>query len=357
MRYYYLPFILGLVLSYIMTPVAKKIAYKVGAIDIPKDERRVHSKPIPRLGGLAIYFSTIISYFILKFTNIIIMDDSIMYILIGGTIIVLVGVIDDIKPLPAKVKLLFQIIAALVLVMGNVKITKFTNPFGPGHSVIKLGSLATPITVFWIVGITNTMNLIDGLDGLAAGVGGIASLSLLFVAGKMSPGMLLFYMPVIAISAILAGACFGFLPHNFNPAKIFMGDTGALFIGFMLASLSVRGVMKGFAAVSLVLPIMILGIPIFDTAFAIFRRFINKKPIMEADRGHLHHRLLDKGFSQKQAVLILYLISLTLGVVALLVTGMDTQRGIATIGLVTVFILLFASHIDVLDIRKSRSKK
>ena len=191
--------------------------------------------------------------------------------------------------------------------------------------------MSIPITVFWIVGITNTLNLIDGLDGLAAGVASISALSFLFV------GLKFHYNPIVILSAITAGSALGFLPYNFNPASIFMGDTGALFLGFVLAYISIEGVMKSVATIAFVVPIIILGVPIFDTAFAICRRWVNGKPIMEADKGHLHHRLLKLGFSQKKTVLILYGISAVFGISAILISKMNSKR--AVLGSVIVFLV------------------
>ncbi|WP_066506072.1 MraY family glycosyltransferase [Abyssisolibacter fermentans] len=352
MTKYVIPFLVALLISYITTPLAKKIAYKLGAIDIPKDERRVHKKPIPRLGGLAIYVSTVLSIIIFSFAGYIQMDKSLISILIGGTIIAVTGIIDDTKNLPAKIKLLGQIAAAGVLIWGGIKISFISKPFS--GEIINLNYLSIPITIFWIVGITNTLNLIDGLDGLAAGVAGIASISLMFVASTFVD-IFPFYTGIILISAILAGAAFGFLPYNFNPAKIFMGDTGALFLGFMLAVISVKGVMKSFTTISVVLPVIILGIPIFDTAFAILRRFINRRPIMQADKGHLHHRLLDKGLSQKQTVLVLYFIGMALGGLALVLTGMNVEKSTFVLGMITGGILLLIIQMSLVDLIKQKS--
>ncbi len=351
---YLLPFFTALVLTYITTPIAEKIAHKVGAIDVPKDNRRVHKKPIPRLGGLAIYFSTMFSFIIFSFFEGFILDKSIISIMAGATIIVITGIIDDIKPISAKIKLVAQILAAIVLIAGGVKIDFLSNPFVRGYSLIHLEYLAIPATIFWVVGITNTLNLIDGLDGLAAGVGGIASISLLFVASQfidLAP----LYSIIMIMSAILAGASFGFLPHNFNPARIFMGDTGSLFLGYMLAVISIKGVMKSFTAVSVVLPVVILGLPIFDTSFAILRRFINKRPIMKPDKGHLHHRLLARGLTQKQTVLILYIICIGLGTLALLITEKDAYRSAIILGTGLVLVSLLGTQVSMLDVKEKRN--
>lgn len=339
MKEYLIPFITATFISLIMTPITKKIAYKLKAIDIPKDERRVHKKPIPLLGGLAIYVATIISIVIFLPLN-----RTTFSIIIGGSIIVISGIIDDTRDLSPKMKLLFQILAAIVLVVGGIKIEFITNPFEGG--LIYLKGLSIPLTIFWIVGITNTVNLIDGLDGLAAGVSLIASMSLFFVASRFE------YIPIMIMSLVLSGSCLGFLPYNFNPAKIFMGDTGALFLGFMLAVISIEGVMKSVATIAIVVPIIILGLPIFDTTFAIFRRLLNGRPIMEADKGHLHHKLLQRGLSQRQTVLILYLISGVFGLSAVLIAKANSKQAVIIAGIIIILIILFARRLGLVDKRK-----
>lgn len=330
--YYIIAFFIPFILSYLLTPIAKKLAYKFGAIDVPKDERRVHSKPIPRLGGVAIYLATIITLLILAPKN-----TTTYAILLGGSIIAITGMIDDIKPMPAKLKLILQILAAVVVVVGGITIDSITIP--ASTRMVDLKMFAIPITIFWIVGITNTLNLIDGLDGLSAGVSGISSLSFFFIALNVAsrldnPQLMAF--PIL-MALVVAGSAFGFLPHNFNPARIFMGDTGSLFLGFMLSVIAIEGAMKSIAAI--LIPLLVLGLPIFDTTFAIIRRYVNKKPIMEADRGHLHHRLLDKGFSQKQTVLVLYAISLLLGTSGILFSHLSIGVGILVLTIVMALII------------------
>lgn len=312
-----LPFFVAIFISFFLTPLVRKLAFKIGAIDIPKDERRVHKEPMPLLGGVAIYAGVVITC--LMFIPI---DKTLISILVGGTIILISGIIDDMKGLSPKLKILFQLLAGLSLIIGDVKVDFVTNPFTANNTVIYLKWLSIPITLFWVVGITNTLNLIDGLDGLAAGVAMISSLSLTFVADKFG------YTTVIIISAIIAGSTMGFLPFNFNPAKIFMGDTGALFLGFMLAAISIEGVMKSVATIAIIVPIIILGVPIFDTTFAIFRRILSGRSIMSADKGHLHHRLLARGYSQRKTVLILYAISGVFGLFAVLIAKANSQQAV-----------------------------
>ncbi|MEW8972580.1 MAG: MraY family glycosyltransferase [Tissierellaceae bacterium] len=317
MESYILPFFVAAFISLIMTPLVRRLAIKIGALDIPKDDRRVHNKPMPLIGGLAIYIAVIVAS--LLFLPI---DKSLTSIIVGGTIIVCSGIIDDMKGMSPKVKLIFQILAGLILIFGDVKVDFITNPFSSNNILLDLKWFSIPITLFWIVGITNTLNLIDGLDGLSAGVAMISSLSLMLVAGKFEN------INVTILSGIVGGACLGFLPYNFNPAKIFMGDTGALFLGFMLAAISIEGVMKSVATIAIIVPILILGVPIFDTTFAIFRRLLSGQSIVSADKGHLHHRLLNKGFSQRQTVLILYGISAVFGIFAVIVAKANSKQAV-----------------------------
>ena len=249
-------FAVAAVLSYFFTPPVKNFAHKVGAIDVPKDARRMHKKPIPRLGGLAIYGGFLCS--ILIFGQL---DETMLCVLLGAAIIVALGIFDDVLALGAKLKFVVQIVAAAIPVcIGNLQIGLFTNlnplsdtPF------VHLGILAVPVTIIWIVGITNAVNLIDGLDGLAVGVSSIAAITMLAVA------LLTGNMPIAITMAALAGACIGFMPYNLNPAKIFMGDTGSTFLGYMLATVSIMGLFKFYAVISFAVPFLILGLPIFDT--------------------------------------------------------------------------------------------
>lgn len=311
------PFIFAIIISLIMTPMVRKFAFKIGAIDIPKDNRRVHIQPMPLIGGLAIYISVIISTLIF-----IPITKEILAILIGGTIILISGIIDDKGNLSPRLKVLFQLIAAIVLLIGDVRIEFITNPFSNEYAMLNLDLLSIPATIIWIVAITNAINLIDGLDGLAAGVTAISSLCFMLV------GFSLGHIHIAILSMIVAGACIGFLPFNFDPARIFMGDTGALFLGFILGVITIEGVMKSVAAIAVVVPIIILGVPIFDTTFAIFRRLRNGQSITIGDKGHLHHRLLARGFSQRKTVLILYGISVIFGGFAVLITRLNTRYGL-----------------------------
>ena len=321
--YVVLALLVALVVSFLMTPVVKTFAYKVGAIDVPKDNRRMHKVPIPRLGGLAIFIGFMIS--ILLFVRI---TPEMKSILLGAVIIVVLGVVDDIMALPAGIKFVIQIGAALIPATSGVQILAFSNPnIFSDNLYWVLGNLSIPITVLWIVGLTNAVNLIDGLDGLANGVSAISATTMLVIALLASEAQ------VAIVMAALVGACAGFMPYNLNPAKMFMGDTGATFLGFILATMSIQGLFKYYAVISFVVPFLILGLPIFDTAFALIRRVAHGQNPMHADRSHIHHRLIDMGLNQKQAVATLYVISAILGLSAVVLTTGGEQKAM----------LLFAS--------------
>ena len=296
----------ALLISFIATPVVKSIAQMVGAVDVPKDNRRMHNHPIPRMGGLAIFLGFLLSTLIF-----VPMSSSMRGMLLGGVIIVILGIFDDIYALPALPKLLVQIAAALVAVLHGNVIQVLSNPnIFSENPYWTLGSLAVPLSVIWIVAITNAVNLIDGLDGLAVGVATISSLTMLVIAMLVSENV------VALMMAALAGGCIGFMPYNLNPAKIFMGDTGSTFLGFVLATVSIQGLFKFYTIISFAVPFLMLGLPLFDTCFAILRRLAKGQSPMAPDRSHVHHRLIDMGFNQKQAVAILYVISAILGLSA-----------------------------------------
>lgn len=316
--YVVLALLVALVVSFLTTPVVKTFAYKVGAIDVPKDARRMHKVPIPRLGGLAIFMGFMVS--ILLFVNIR-GNQQMQSILLGAVIIVVLGVVDDIMALPAMLKFVVQIVAALIPAMNGVTILAFSNPNIFSDKLYwVLGGLSVPFTVIWIVAITNSVNLIDGLDGLADGVSAISATTMLVIALLYSEAQ------VAIVMAALVGACVGFMPYNLNPAKMFMGDTGATFLGYILATMSIQGLFKYYAVISFVVPFLILGLPIFDTSFAFIRRIAHGQSPMHADRGHIHHRLIDMGLNQKQAVATLYVISAILGLSAVVLTTGGEQK-------------------------------
>ena len=344
-----LAFMIALGMALIVTPGVIAFARRTGALDKP-DARKVHERPIPRIGGIGIYAAFMVSILVqLLFIELTPeFMTSIIGLMVGGTIIVVIGIIDDYCDLPAKVKLLGQIIAAAVLVIVfDVRIDFITDPLG---DFIYLEFFAIPATIFWIVGLTNTVNLIDGLDGLAAGVSSIAAVTIFLVA--MEEGS-----PFVAmVTAALAGAAVGFLYYNFNPARIFMGDTGSMFLGFMLAGISVVGAVKSAATIALIVPILALGLPILDTTFAIVRRARNHRPIFKPDKGHLHHRLLARGFTQKQAVLLMYVVSALFGLCALALTAVSTQAATLIILIVAAAVFLGVRKLGILQMDAPQQK-
>ncbi|MGP4068806.1 glycosyltransferase family 4 protein [Halobacillus sp. B29] len=279
--------------SLLITPVVKKVAVAIGATDQP-NHRKVHKVVMPRLGGLAIYLSFA--------GGLLFFFPESRYtwpVFIGASIIIATGVLDDLKELSAKVKLGGQILAAIVVVMGGVQVEYINLPFG---GEMEFGYLSIPITILWIVGITNAINLIDGLDGLAAGVSAIALLTISGMAITMGNVFVVF------AGFMMLGSTIGFLFYNFYPAKIFMGDTGALFLGFMISVLSLLG-FKNVTLFSFIIPVIILGVPISDTLFAIVRRVIQRKPLSAPDKSHLHHCLINLGYSHPETVLMIYAVS------------------------------------------------
>lgn len=306
----------AMVISFIVTPIVKAFAQKVNAMDVPKDDRRVHDHPIPRMGGLAILIGFLVS--VLLFVNI---TRQVRGIILGAIVISCCGIVDDIMPLKAWVKLIVQIAAAVLAVAHGVVVEIISNPNIMGETeYFFLGILSVPITIIWIVAVTNAVNLIDGLDGLACGVSAISSMTMLVVALSVSEGN------VAIMLAALTGACLGFIPYNLNPAKIFMGDTGALLLGYVLATVSCIGFFKFYAIISFFVPVLALALPLFDTTFAILRRLMHGQNPMTPDRGHLHHKLLDMGLNQKQAVAILYSISAVLGLTAVVLSSANELR-------------------------------
>jgi UDP-GlcNAc:undecaprenyl-phosphate/decaprenyl-phosphate GlcNAc-1-phosphate transferase len=312
---YIIGFIIALGLALLLTPLVKKFAVKVGAVDVP-NARKVHTRVMPRLGGLGIFLAFLLSLLaILPFVpDGIVSSRDINFIaafLIGGTLITLIGALDDRFDLNAKLKFLAQIaVACMVVFAFDIRVDFVNVPFQDAYSSLE-GWISIPLTIFWIVGVTNAINLIDGLDGLAAGVSGIA-------IGTISVMSLLMgnYM-VAMLCLVLLGSIIGFLFFNFHPAKIFMGDTGSLFLGFCLAMLSMLG-FKQIAIVSFITPLIIIGVPLSDTFFAIIRRKLQKKPIFSPDKGHLHHCLRELGFSHRQTVLIIYGIAAFFGILAVI---------------------------------------
>lgn len=300
----FIPMLVAFVISLLFTPVVIKIAHHVNAIDVPKDERRVHKIPVPLLGGLSIYLATMICLAI--FVNL--EASKLVGIIVGSSLIVFMGFIDDINPIPAKYKFIVQIVAASILVFSGIRITGLSSVLNMQNTIVIDEFLGVILSVIWIVGITNTLNLIDGLDGLTSGIATISASTLAYVSyanGRIETAI---------ITLIIAGACLGFLPYNFNPAKIFMGDTGALFLGFILSAISIEGTIKSATAIAFFAPVLALGIPVLDTAMAIIRRLLKGQNPFNADKEHLHHKIMSTGIGQKKTVLFLYLINTLFGV-------------------------------------------
>ena len=303
----------------------------------------MHKTPIPRMGGLAIFFGFMVA--VLLFGRVTIQMKS---ILMGAVVLIVLGVIDDIKPLPALFKLVVQIGAALIPVSHGIKVYSVAHPF-ISYDYIRLGIFSVPLTVIWIVGMINAVNFIDGLDGLAVGISSIASVSMLLVAALVSEAY------VVVIMAALAGACIGFMPFNINPAKIFMGDTGSMFLGYILAVMSVQGLFKFYAIVTFAVPFVVLGLPIVDTVFAIVRRLLKGQSPFTADRGHVHHRLVDLGFDQKQTVAILYALSAVLGLSAVVLTSSGEAK-ILILVLAVALAVFFGISVFAYDIKKEKEQ-
>ena len=338
-------FLIAFMTAFMATPHTIKLAKKVGAVDTPQDARRINKITMPRLGGLAViagFFVSII-YLLIVMTVENKIDlyqdgyiDKIIGFVLGALIIGITCFIDDVKGVPALIKLIAQIIAALVVINFGIRIDNLDIPFINLDNATPL--FYTILTLFWIVGITNAMNLIDGLDGLSTGVSLISCLSLLIIFSLNAS-------PIISIVLItaLGGALCGFLPYNFNPAKTFIGDTGSNFLGYCLSIISILGIAKTYTAIVIVAPIMVLALPIFDTVFAIIRRIIHGKSlkaIIEPDAGHLHHQMLKKGFTQKQAVLILYGLSAIFGMFAIILMDSGIWKALSFAIIIVVIIAM-----------------
>lgn len=327
-------FMIAFLASFMATPHTIKIARKLGAVDTPKDDRRINKITMPRLGGLAVILGFFLSIIYLLITltiesKIDLMENDMIKkligFLIGALIIGVVCFLDDVKGVHAVIKLIAQIAAALVVVNSGIIIDTFEVPYIYMSDFWDVFNVI--ITVIWIVGITNALNLIDGLDGLSTGISIISCISLLIIfALNGSP-----LISIVLITA-LGGALCGFLPYNFNPAKTFIGDTGSNFLGYCLSIISILGIAKTYTAIVIVAPLLVLALPIFDTIWAIIRRVVkgkNLKAVFKPDTGHLHHKMLKKGFTQKQAVLILYGISATFGMFAIILLESGIWKAIS----------------------------
>ena len=331
-----------MIFTMLITFLVKKIAVHVGAIDIP-NKRKVHKVPIPRLGGLAIFLGFLFGYMIFGVQSV-----QMNSILIGGFIIVLVGMIDDIKPLDPKIKLLGQIAAACVVIFyGNILLNKVT-AFG---LYIEFGFLSYPLTIIFILGCMNIINLIDGLDGLCSGTCAIFYLTIGIIAFMKN------YLGALNISLtfIMLGSSLGFLFHNFHPAKIFLGDSGSLFQGFMIATISLLG-FKTATLVSLFVPLLILGIPILDTLFAIIRRLLKHQPIYLPDKSHLHHQLLSMGLSHRNTVLAIYGMNILFAIASIIYMTNDRKLGLYVYLAILVLIIWIVARTSIIKEHKSEKK-
>lgn len=333
---YIIAFAAALTMALLMTPLVKRFAMWVGATDQP-NERKVHTQLMPRLGGLAIFMAFVGAFFIIMPAMPEMNANAVWGLLLGSSIIVLIGALDDKYDLSPKIKLLGQIAAASVVVSFGLKVDVglIDLPFNSESWLQNMGWLSIPITILWIVGVTNAINLIDGLDGLAGGVSAIATATMLVLALMMGN------ITVVLLCSVLLGSIVGFLFFNFHPAKIFMGDSGALFLGFSLATLSILG-FKQATLVSFVVPLFVLGVPLTDTFFAIVRRVVNKKPISVADKSHLHHCLLRIGLSHRNTVLVIYAISLVFGVCAIVLS----QTSLLWVTIAVIIVMLFLLEVS-----------
>ncbi|WP_071460835.1 glycosyltransferase family 4 protein [Bacillus massilinigeriensis] len=328
----YLTMAASFLAAIILTPLVKQLAFKIGATDKP-NHRKVHQNVMPRLGGLAIYLSFLIGIFLIG------PEGKYHWpFMIGSLIIIATGFVDDIKEISPRVKLAGQVAAALIVVVaGDMNVTFINLPFG---GEIHFGIFSIPLTMIWIIGITNAINLIDGLDGLA---GGVSTIALLTIAGM---AFIMGNQYVLAVALIAACSTIGFLFYNFHPAKIFMGDTGALFLGYIVAILSLLG-FKNVTFISLIVPIIILGVPISDTFFAIVRRLVNKQPLSAPDKSHLHHCLLKTGFTHRQTVLLIYAMSAMFGLTAFIFSFATVWGSLIVIVAMLIVIELFVEKIGL----------
>ncbi len=351
--------ILGLTAAYLLTPAVQWIATQFGVLARPGG-RHIHARPVPRLGGLAIYIAFVAAVLVglpverpihvaagahqllitIPYTPAI--DRPIIGLLLGVTLITLTGALDDIRGISPLAKLAGQLLAAVVILPFGVGMDVLSNPFG---GMFFVGPLGAVVTVAWLVALCNVMNLIDGVDGLAAGIATIAGATLLvasYLRGDVGTAI---------IAAGLMGATLGFLPYNFNPARIFLGDTGSMLLGYILGGLSVLGTYKSYTALSLLVPLAALGVPVADTALAIARRWRSRRPIFQADTGHLHHHLLRQGLSQRQTVTVLYLVTAVLGAGALVLSGIHRFDLIAVLAVLLIVLAVGARRIGFLAAR------
>lgn len=334
--------LVGLALSLIFVPPVKKLALSIGAVDKP-NARKVHTGVKARMGGLAIFAAFWIAAFLF-----LPLSRALIAFFLGACVLVGIGINDDLRDMPAKHKLLGQVIAAIVFMFGGIRIDFMTWFFE--NDLLILHYLSYPVTLIWIVGLINAVNLVDGLDGLAAGISAIAASGLGLLAHFNG------HNETALLCAVLVGVCLGFLRYNFYPSQLFMGDTGSMFLGYTLAVLSISGMSKGMAFATFAAPILILGIPIFDTLFAILRRMSNSRPVFEADKSHLHHRLLDMGLSHRDTVLAICTVSAIFTATSILLYQLTSSQGFWLMLLAFMFIFIAAYKLGVLSIQGSSQK-
>lgn len=334
-------FAIAFAVSLLATPFAKKLSFKVGAIDYPKS-RGLHSEPMPRMGGIAIVLGFMTSVLcLIPFVEDFLSTQFLGFI-IGGVIIVMLGMFDDVYELNAKFKFIIQIVVALIVVKTGTRIDFIMWPFWEYFK-----DFSAPITIIWIIGVINAVNLIDGVDGLAAGVTSISSLCLTVLCILSGSEL------AVVLTATLAGSCLGFLPRNFSPAEVYMGDTGSTFLGYVLAVSSCIGVYKSYAVLSVFIAVLAMALPILDTLFAMIRRAVQHKPIMSPDRGHLHHRLIDSGYTHTQAVIVMYGLSVVSAIIAILIAIKDIKVTV----IVFIFFLVLLLMLYVYETRTNKNKQ
>ncbi|MBQ9318564.1 MAG: undecaprenyl/decaprenyl-phosphate alpha-N-acetylglucosaminyl 1-phosphate transferase [Bacilli bacterium] len=330
----------------LIIPLIKKIAFHIGALDIP-NERKIHTKPMPRLGGLGIYAGFLLGYIL--FGEYTYMMNS---ILIGSFVLIITGMIDDIKPLGAKYKLIGQVIASLIVVFYGKILLQDVSVFG---LYLDFGVFAYPFTIFFLLGCINCMNLIDGLDGLAAGISSIFFLTIGIIAYFQGAGGLAFELSFI-LTFIMLGSTTGFLVHNFYPAKIFMGDSGSMFLGFIISVITLLG-FKSVLMSSIIIPMFILVVPILDTLLAIIRRKLKGESIDTPDKSHIHHQLLRKNLGIRNSVLIIYFITAIFSIDYIIYVLVDNMIGYIVYGILMIFIIVFILKTDILFDRNKKKKE
>ncbi len=328
--------VLGTIIAYLLgifiVPLVIYFSQKMGLVDVP-NERKIHHGNISRLGGVAIWVSVMLSFLFLILLSYYPKGQGLSAIIVGGSLMFLMGLIDDIYCLNAKFKLFIQVAIATIVILLGVRIENLFNPFGAN---IDLGILTYPITLFWIVGITNAINFIDGIDGLAGSIVSISALAIGIISLVLEPAI-----PINALIAfILTGAMCAFLTFNYNPAKIFMGDSGALYAGFLLATLSITGIVKPSSGVSMYLPILILAVPLMDVAYSSIRRMLKGTSPFVADAEHIHHKLLHAGYSQDKLVLLLAGFSMVCALLSIIVVSTKSKFIIIALSLIGVLIIL-----------------